>query len=90
MSGVNGEGVSCLGVDGVVVVVFSFEGCEFGKRADDERTVTEIENGFQIAPSVEMQDRVVIDAATAKLTLNALTFLTSMDKLYAGIAVTTS
>lgn len=37
-----------------------------------------------------VKDRVVIDAATAKLTLNALTFLTSMDKLYAGIAVTTS
>ena len=34
-----------------------------------------------------VKDRVVIDASTCTLTLNALTFLTSMSSLYAGIAV---
>ena len=35
-----------------------------------------------------VKDRVVIDASTAKLTLNALTFLTSMKSVYAAIATT--
>lgn len=35
-----------------------------------------------------VKDRVVIDASTAKLTLNALTFLTSMKGVYAAIATT--
>ena len=37
-----------------------------------------------------VKDRVVIDASTAKLTLNALTFLTSMNKVFAGISSTTN
>lgn len=36
-----------------------------------------------------VQGRVVIDAAEATLTLNALTFLTSMDDVYAAITATT-
>ena len=36
-----------------------------------------------------VKGRVVIDAAEATLTLNALTFLTSMDKAFAAIAVST-
>ena len=36
-----------------------------------------------------VKDRVVIDGSTATLTLNALTFLTSMQNVYAAIAVTT-
>ena len=35
-------------------------------------------------------DRYVMDASRAKLTVNALTFLTSMAKVYAGITVATS
>ena len=37
-----------------------------------------------------VKDRVVIDASEATLTLNALTFLTSMDKAFAAISVATS
>lgn len=36
-----------------------------------------------------VKDRVVIDASRATLTVNALTFLTHMADVYAGIAVTT-
>lgn len=36
-----------------------------------------------------VKDRIVIDASTATLTLNALSFLTSMQNAYAAIAVTT-
>lgn len=36
-----------------------------------------------------VKDRVVIDASRATLTVNALTFLTHMKDMYAGIAVTT-
>lgn len=37
-----------------------------------------------------VKDRVVMDASTCKLTLNALTFLTSMTKLFAAISTTTN
>ena len=37
-----------------------------------------------------VKDRVVIDASRATLTLNALTFLTSMPKVFAAISVTTT
>ena len=36
-----------------------------------------------------VKDRVVIDASRATLTLNALTFLTSMTNVFAGISATT-
>ena len=36
-----------------------------------------------------VKDRVVMDASTCKLTLNALTFLTSMPTVYAAISTTT-
>lgn len=58
-----------------------------GSQFTVEREFREINADGDRGP---VKDRVVIDASRATLTLNALTFLTSMERIYAGIAVSTS
>lgn len=57
-----------------------------GSQFTVEREFREINADGDRGP---VKDRVVIDASRATLTLNALTFLTSMSRIYAGIAVST-
>ena len=57
-----------------------------GSQFTVEREFREINADGDRGP---VKDRVVIDASRATLTLNALTFLTSMQNVYAAIAVTT-
>ena len=57
-----------------------------GSQFTVEREFREINADGDRGP---VKDRVVIDASRATLTLNALTFLTSMQNAYAAIAVTT-
>ena len=57
-----------------------------GSQFTVEREFREINADGDRGP---VKDRVVIDASRATLTVNALTFLTHMKDVYAGIAVTT-
>lgn len=74
-------GAGVVSIDGVDVAL-----TRGGSQFTVEREFRQINADGDRGP---VKDRVVIDASTATLTLNALTFLTSMATAYAAINVTT-
>lgn len=74
-------GAGVVSIDGVDVAL-----TRGGSQFTVEREFRQINADGDRGP---VKDRVVIDASIATLTLNALTFLTSMASVYAAINVTT-
>lgn len=74
-------GAGVVSIDGVDVAL-----TRGGSQFTVEREFRQINADGDRGP---VKDRVVIDASVATLTLNALTFLTSMASVYAAINVTT-